>query len=128
MGFAAGAGDNSEAQDFGDRLRGIDGAVDAVVGELIGRQTLGVEGAKTGFVAEERAASHGHATAQQDFRWGVEPEDGNACGAKKFGAAGLRVGAATEGENYAGLIFRGAAQGGAELIGFELAERRFAEA
>src|SRR5258708_19086719 len=67
MGFAGGAGDNAEAENFGYDLRGVGGAVDAVIGGLIGREALRVEGAETFFIAEERAAGHGHAAAEEDF-------------------------------------------------------------
>src|SRR6266436_6634086 len=49
-------------------------------------------------------------------------------GAQKFGRAGLRVGAAAEGKNERLFPFQGAADGGTQLIRFNFAECRFAEA
>jgi len=119
---------NATAEDFGDDLRGLRGAIDAIVCELIGRQALRVKRAEAVFVAEERAAGHSHAAGKQDFERGIQPKNGSASSAEKFGAAGLRVSAATEGEDGAFLMFGGAAEGGAELIGFNLAESGFTEA
>jgi len=116
------------AENFCDHLRGFGGAVDAIVRELIGRQPLLVECAETGFVAKERAAGHGHAAGKKNLERGIQPEDGSAGSAEELGAAGLRVSAAAEGEDGALLVLGSAAQGGAELIGFHLAESRFAEA
>jgi len=124
----AGDGRDAAAEDFGDDLRWFTGAVDAMVGELVGREALGVERAEAGFVAEERAARHGHAAGEQDVDGRIEPENGDPGVAKKIGAAGLRVGAAAESEDGAFLEFEGAAEGGAELLGFELAESGFAVA
>ena len=64
MGLAA--AEDAQAQNFGDYLCGICGTVDAMVGKLIGRQALGVERTKAFFVAEKRAAGHGHAAAEQN--------------------------------------------------------------
>jgi hypothetical protein len=58
---------NAAAENFSDDLGGFGGAVNAIVGELIGRQALGVERAKTGFIAKKWAAGHGHATCEEDF-------------------------------------------------------------
>ena len=95
MGFAGAAGD-AQAQDLGDRLCRLDRAIDAMISELIGRQTLSVECAKTFFIAEERTAGHGHAAAEQDFRRRIKPEDRDVCDAKEFRAARLSVGAAAQ--------------------------------
>ena len=123
-----GGADNAQAQNFGYGLRRIDGAVDAKVRELIGGEALGVQGAEALLVAKERAAGHGHAAAEEEVGGGIEPQDGDARGAEKFGAAGLRVSAAAESEDRAGWIFGGAAEGGTELVGLCLAEGGFAEA
>ena len=126
--FAGAAGDDVEAENFGDDAGGFAGAVDAMIGELIGRQALRMERAEAGFVAEERAAGHGHAAGEQDFDGSVEPDDGNAGGAKKFGRALLGVSAAAEGEHDRFFEFEDAAERGAKLIGFDLAKGGFAEA
>ena len=125
--FAGATGDDVEAENFGDDAGGFAGAVDAMVGELVGRQALRMERAEAGFVAEERAAGHGHAAREEDFDGSVEPDHGHACGAKKFGSALLGVGAAAERENDGFFEFEDAAERGAELVGFDLAKGGFAE-
>jgi hypothetical protein len=55
------------AENLRDDLCGFGGAVHAIVRELIRRQALFVERAEAGFVAEERAAGHGHAAGKQNF-------------------------------------------------------------
>ena len=62
--FAATCPENAPAEDFRDDLSGIARAVHTKVGKLIRRKTLGVQGAKAGFIAEERSASHGHAARE----------------------------------------------------------------
>jgi len=119
---------NTAAQNFRDDLGRFAGAVHAVISELIGREALGVERAEAGFVAEKRAAGHSHATRKQNFDGRIQPQNRNARSAQKIGAARLRVSAAAERENGAFLQFRGAAEGGAKLICFDLAESRLAEA
>src|ERR1035438_4904959 len=128
MGFALAAEDDSEAQDFRNYIAGIAGAVDAMVGELVRGQALGIERAEALFIAEERAAGHGHAAGEQQGGRRVEPENGNAGGAEKFRASGLRVSAAAESEDRAGPVLCGAADGRAEMLRFELAKSGFAEA
>lgn len=128
MRFAGAVGNDVEAEDFGDDASGFAGAVDAVIGELIGRETLRVQGAEAGLVAEERAAGHGHAAGEKDFDRRVEPDDGDAGGAEKFGRALLRVGAAAERQDDRLFLLEDAAERGAELVGFDLAKGLFAEA
>jgi hypothetical protein len=123
-----GAGDYAAAEDFGDDAGRVAGAVDAMLGLLIGGQALGVESAEAGLVAEERATSHGHAAGEEDIGGSVEPDNGDAGGAKELGGTGLCVGAAAECEDHGFFMFEGTAEDGAELIGFELAEGGFAEA
>src|SRR6266851_1439787 len=119
---------NAAAQDFRDNLGGLAGAVDSMVGELIGGEALGVERAEAGFVAEKRTAGHGHASRKQNWDGGIQPQNRNAGSAQKVGAARLCVSAAAKGENSAFFQLRGAAEGGAKLIRFDLAEGGFAEA
>jgi len=88
---------NAAAQDFRHDLSRLARAIDAKVGKLIGRETLGIEPAEAGLVAEERAASHGHAARKQDFNGRIEPENLDAGGAKKFRATRLGISAAAEG-------------------------------
>ena len=126
--MAGDGGNYSAAEDFGNDARGFSGAVDAMVGLLIRRETLRVERAEAGLIAEERAAGHGHAAGEQNVEGGVEPDDGDAGGAKKFGRAGLRVCSAAEREDQRLPVFDGTAESGAELIGFDLAKRGLAEA
>jgi hypothetical protein len=125
---AGDGGNYSAAKDFGYNARGFCGAVDAMVGLLVGRKTLRVERAEAGLVAEKRPASHSHAAAEQNIEGGVKPDDGDSGSAKKFGRAGLRVGAAAEREHQGFPVFDGAAESGAELIGFDLTKRGLAEA
>jgi hypothetical protein len=119
---------NSTAENFCNDAGRFAGTVDAVVGLLIGRQTLGVKGAKAGFVSKQRAAGHGHAASQQNIEGGVQPNDGDAGCAQKLRRAGLRVGAAAEGEDRGLLVLQRAAKSGTELIGFELSKCGFAQA
>ena len=67
MRFVSRGCNNAAAEDFGDNLSWFGGAVHAVIGKLIGGKTLVIEGAETGFVAEERTAGHGHAAGEQNF-------------------------------------------------------------
>src|ERR1700722_3382385 len=97
--FGLSAVNDVEAQDFRDDARGLSGAVDAMLGELIGRQALRVERAEARFVAEEWADGHGHTAREQDFDGCVEPHDRHAGGAEKFRRAWLRVSATTEREH-----------------------------
>src|SRR5690242_961107 len=99
-----------------------------MIGLLIGRETLGVERAEAGLIAKERAAGHGHATSEQNVEGGVEPDDGDAGGAKKFGRAGLRVCSTAEREDKGLPVFDGATESGAELIRLDLAKSGLAEA
>jgi hypothetical protein len=125
---AGDGGNYSAAKDFGYNARGFSGAVDAMVGLLVGRKPLRVERAEAGLVAEKRPASHSHAAAEQNIEGGVKPDDGDSGSAKKFGRAGLCVGAAAEREDQGFPMFDGATESGAELNGFDLAKRGLAEA
>src|SRR5882762_9645826 len=53
MRLVSAGSNNAAAENFRDDLGGFAGAVNAIVGELIGRQALGVERAEAGFIAEE---------------------------------------------------------------------------
>ena len=117
---------NAAADNFGDNGGRIAGTVDAKIGKLIGNDPLRMKRAEAGFIAEERPAGHSHAAGEKDLDAGVEPDYGNAGVAEKFGGAGLRVGAAAEGEDGGFLFFHGAAEGGAEFVGFQLTEGGFA--
>jgi len=128
MRFVSTRSNNAAAKDFRDDLGGFAGTVHAVIGKLIGRKALGVERAEAGLVAEQRAAGHSHAAGEKNFDRGVEPENGNAGGAKKFGATGLRIGAAAESEHGAFLELGGAAECGAKLVGFDRSKGGLAEA
>jgi len=61
---AGDGGNNSAAQNFRNYTRWLAGTVNAVVGLLIGRQSLCIERSKAGLVSEQRAACHGHAAPQ----------------------------------------------------------------
>jgi hypothetical protein len=128
MSVGIGAGEDAEPQDVGYDERRFAGAVHAVVGELIRRNSLRMQSAKARFVAEERPASHGHATRKQSFDWRIEPDHGNALRSQKFGRTRLGVGAASECEYGRFTQFERAAKRGAELRGFQQAEGRFAVA
>src|SRR5215472_5181586 len=121
-------GNNAEPQNLCDDFGRFAGAVHAAVGGLIRRQALGIERAKTGFVAEERPAGHGHAAGKQNFDGAIEPQDGCAGGTQKVRATRLGVCSPTKGEHCAFSEFGGAAQCGAKLVGFELAKKGLAEA
>ncbi len=84
--------------------------------------------AKAGFIAEQWPASHGHAAREQGFDRGIEPDDGDSLRAQKIRRARLRVGAAAEREDGRFAQFERASECGAELRGFEQAERRLAVA
>jgi hypothetical protein len=113
---------NAAAKNFGDDHGSVAGTVHAKIGKLVRNDALGVKRAEAGFIAEKRPAGHGHAAREQDFDAGVEPDDRDTRVAEKFGSAGLRVGAAAESEDGGFLLFDGAADGGAEFIGFQLTE------
>src|SRR6266852_560342 len=122
MSVAAEGRNNPTAENFCYDAGGFAGTVDAVVGLLIGGQTLRVKGAKAGLVSKQRAAGHGHAAGQQNIEGGVQPDDGDAGGAQKLRRTGLRVGAAAEGEDRGFLVLERAAKSGTELVGFDLAK------
>src|SRR5258707_9460994 len=65
--IAGTGGDNASPENFGNDAGWFARAVHAVVGLLIGRQTLRVKGAKAGLVSKQRAAAHGHAAGQQNI-------------------------------------------------------------
>jgi len=119
---------NSAAKNFGDNHGRVIGTVHAKIGELVRDNALRVKRAEAGLIAEKWAAGHGHAARKQDFHAGIEPDHGNPGVAKKFGSPGLRVGAAAEGQHGWFFLFDGAAEGGAQFVGFELAEGGFAVA
>lgn len=81
--------------------------------------------AKAGLIPEQRPARHGHAARKQNFDGSVQPNHRNAGIAQEFRGTGLRIGATAESENGGFVKFHGATEGGAQLIGFELAEGRF---
>src|SRR6201986_1334072 len=99
MAMLARGADDSHAEDLRHDLWSVRRAVHAIIRQLIRRQTLRVQSAETLFVAKQRATSHGHATAEQQIRGSVQPEDGSCGGAQKFRAAGLRVGSTSQGQN-----------------------------
>src|SRR5712671_1445664 len=113
MGFVIACRDDLEAQNFRYHLSRIAGAIHAMVGLLVRRQSRRIQRAKTGFVAEQRPAGHGHATRQQDLDGGIEPNHPNAGGAKEFRGPGLRIGSAAESQYDRFLYFEGAAERGA---------------
>src|SRR5438105_11964210 len=90
---------NAEAEKLSDDFGGLAGAVYALVGKLIGREALCVEGAEASLVAEKGPAGHGHTAGKQDFDGRIEPKNGNASGAQKLRTPGLRVGSATESQH-----------------------------
>src|SRR2546423_10729332 len=128
MGGVSTGCNNAAAQNFRDNLRWFTGTVHAVIGKVIGRETLGVERAEADFVTEKRPAGHGHASRKQNFDGRIQPQNRNAGSAQKIGAAWLRVSAAAKGENGALFQLRNTAKSCAELIGFHLPESRFTEA
>ena len=113
-----GVGKNAEAQYIGDHERRLAGAVHAKIGELIRRKALGMQGAKTGFIAKERTASHDHAAGEQIFDWRIEPDNGNALCSQEFGRAGLCVGPAAECDHRGFARFERASESCAKLCGF----------
>src|SRR5262249_36492211 len=117
-----------EAENFGDDKSGIAGAVHAIIGEVVRRDALSVERAKTGFIAEEWTPGHGHTARKKRFDGSIEPNDGNPLGAQKFRCALLCVGAASEGQHDRLFHFSGAAKDGAKLFCFKGAEGGFTEA
>ena len=96
---------NPEAQDVSRDFGGFAGAVNAIVGKLVRRQPLCVEGAEARFVPEQGASRHGHAAGKQDLDGGVEPKNGNARGTQEFRTSRLRVGTATKSKDGALLEF-----------------------
>ena len=128
MGLVSSRSNNAEAEDLSDDLGGLARAVHAVVGELVRRQSLRVEGAEAGLVAEKRPTSHGHAAGKKHFDRGIEPKNRNASEAQELRATRLRIGSAAEGEDGSLLEFGAAADGGAKLFGFKLAEINLTQA
>src|SRR6266566_3525627 len=111
MGLVSSRSNNAEAQDLRHNFGGFTGAFHPMVGKLVGGQALGVKRAVTGLVSEQRPAGHGQAPGEQNL-----------------GAAGLRVGAATERQDRSLLKLASAADCRAKLVRFELAEECLAEA
>ena len=128
MRFVSTGRNNAAAQDFRDDLGRFAGAIHAVVGKLVGRKALGVERSKAVFIAEKRAAGHGHTARKQNFDGRIQPENGNASGTQKFWATGLRVGAAAKSKNGAFFELRGATESSTELICFDLTKSGLTEA
>jgi hypothetical protein len=126
--FARGNACDSPTQNFSDHNGGVSRAIDTKIGELIGGEALGVERPKAGFIAEQRATRHRHATGKKNFDGGVQPDDGDAGIAKKFGGAGLRVGTSAESKDGRFLELDSAAERGTQLIGFQLTKSEFAVA
>lgn len=120
--------EETEMKDFRDDESGIGGAVHAVIGELVGRNALCMELAKTGFIAKKRPAGHSHAAREERFDGRVEPNDGNILRAEKFRSALLRVSSTAEGEYNRFFGFRCAAKNDAELFRLKRAEGRFTKA
>ncbi len=115
-------------QDFSDNRSRVSGTINAKISELIGRKALGVERAKTGFVAKDGSAGHGCAPREKDLDGRIEPDNGDAGIAQEFGSPGLRVGAAAKSEDGGFRAFGSPAQGQTKLIGFQLTESGFAVA
>ena len=116
------------AKYFGDDDGGITGAVNAKIGQLVRNDPLRVKSAEAGFIAEKRAAGHGHAAGEKDLDAGVEPDHWNPGIAEKFGSTRLGISAAAKREDSWLLLFDGAAEGGPKFVGFQLAEGGFAVA
>src|SRR6266576_3285452 len=128
MGLVSSRSNNAEAQDLRHNFGGFTGAFHPMVGKLVGGQALGVKRAETGLVSEQRPAGHGQAPGEQNLDGGIEPKNGDTGRAQKLGAAGLRVGAATERQDRSLLKLASAADCRAKLVRFELAEECLAEA
>src|SRR5580693_7972312 len=64
--FAGGNASNPPPKNFGNHNGGVTRAIDAKIGELIRRETLRMERAEAGLVAEERPAGHRHATGEKN--------------------------------------------------------------
>src|SRR5690242_12555002 len=118
----------AKTEDFGDDFARYTRGVDAIVSKTVGGQALRMKRAEAGLVAKERTAGHGHTAREKNFDRSVKPENLYAGGAEKFGAAGLRVGPAAESDNRAFFGLGSAAESGAELVRFDLAEGRLTEA
>jgi hypothetical protein len=91
-----------------------------IIRELIGREALCVKRAEAGFIAEKRAARHGHAAGKKDGDGSVQPDDRDTGIAEKFGSAWLRVGSATESDNRGFAKLHGTAQRSTQLFRFQL--------
>src|ERR1700758_2152505 len=128
MSVGVGAGEDAKAEDVGYDEWWFTGAVHTVVGELVRRNALRVQSAKPGFVTKQRAAGHGHAAREQSFNRRIEPDDRNALRSQKFRRTRLGVSAAAECDYGRVAQFESAAEGGAEVRGFQQAEACFAMA
>jgi len=116
----------AEPENIGDDDRRIATAVDAKIGQLIGRETLRVQRAKAGFVAKQRTSGHGHATREQSLDRRIEPDDRNVLRTQKFRRTMLRIGASTQRQHDRFTKFKRAPERAAQLRRFEHAKRRFA--
>jgi hypothetical protein len=126
--FAATCPDNAASKDFRDHLSGIARAVHPKIGKLVRRKPLRVKGAKTGFIAKEWTAGHGHAAREKKFDGRIEPQNGDTGVSQKFRTTGLGIRASAEREDCGFLQFGSAPKSGAKLVSFDLAKSRFAEA
>ena len=89
-------GENAEREDFFDDAQGLDVCFDAVIGKFVGRQAIGIELAKTGFVAKERAIGDVSAAREEFFDGAVKPDECSGIFAEESDIIGLRGGAAAE--------------------------------
>src|SRR5882724_2584353 len=116
-----------ETKDFRYDDGGVTGTIHTKVSKLIRRQALAMQRAKARLIAEERTAGHGHAASEQRFNRGIEPDDGNALRAQKFGSALLGVSSSAQGKHEGLLCFCCAAEDRTELLGFKRAKGGFAK-
>src|SRR5215831_11732583 len=127
MAFAR-AVEQVEAKDSPDDKNRVARTVHAEVRQLIGRKALRMKRPKACFIAEKRSSCHGHAPREKGFNWRIQPDNGNPLRSEKLRSALLCVSAATKCEHDGFFRFCCASNGGAQLIRFEGAESRFAEA
>jgi hypothetical protein len=69
---------DAATKNFGDNKGRVAGALNAKISELIRGETLRMERAEAGFVAEQGATGHGHAAREQNVYRGIQPDNGNS--------------------------------------------------
>lgn len=90
---------DAQGDDFLDDAKRLDGTFDAIGRELIERQALLVEAAKTGFVLKERTIGNVRAALEEFLDGAMQPDNGTARCGERFAVGGLSDSAPAERNN-----------------------------